>query len=77
MESIIQKLVISPGIAFTAYNRRRNKDPTVLRTSAMILKAKIQSKDSRIAFSHCNFFMENDERASTDFVVYPTGSAVA
>ena len=71
METIIQKLVNSPGITCTLYDSRRKKDPTVLRISTMILKAKLQSKDL------CNFSMENDERTSTDFVVYPTGSAVA
>ena len=41
----------------------------------MDLKAKLQ--DSRIGFSHCNFFMENDEGTSTDFGVFPTGSTAA
>ena len=36
----------------------------------MDLKAKMQSKDSRIGFSHCNFLMENDEGTSTDFGVF-------
>ena len=43
----------------------------------MDLNAKLQSKDSRIGFSHCNFFMENDEGTSTDFGVFPTGSTIA
>ena len=42
----------------------------------MDLKAKLQSKDSRIGFSHCNFFMENDEETNTDFGDFPTGSTI-
>ena len=77
METIIQKRKKSRGITCTLYDLRRNKDLTVLRKSAMDLKAKLQSKDSRIGFSHCNFFTENDEVTSTDFGVFPTGSTVA
>ena len=60
METIIQKREKLRGITCTLYDPRRNKNPTVLRKSAIGLKAKLQSKDSRIGFSHCNFFMEND-----------------
>ena len=59
------------------YNPRRNKDPIVLRKSMTNLNAKHKSKDSRIGFSHCNFFMENDEGTSTDFGVFLTVSTVA
>ena len=60
METIIQKRGKSRGITCPLYDFRRNNNPTVLRKSAMDLKAKLQSKDSRIGFSHCNSFMEND-----------------
>ena len=76
-ETIIQKREKSRGITCTLYDPRRNKNTAVLRKSAMDLKAKLQSKDSRIGFSHCNFFMENDEGTSTDFGVFPTGSTIA
>ena len=77
IETIIQKRGKSRRITCTLYDPRRNKNPTVLRKSAIDLKAKLQSKDSRIGFSHCNFFMENNEGASTDFGVFPTGSTIA
>ena len=75
METIIQKRKKSRGITCTLYDLRRNKDLTVLRQSSCN-GPKLQSNDSRIGFSHCNFFMENDEVASTDFGVFPTGSTV-
>ena len=53
------------------------KNPTVLRKSMMDVKVKLQSKDSRIGFCHCNFFMENYEGNSTDFGVFPTRSTKA
>ena len=77
METVIQKREKSRGITCTLYDPRRNKNPTVLRNSAMALKTKLQSKDSRIGFSHCNFFMENDEGTSTGFGLFPTGSTIA
>ena len=77
METIIQKREKSRGITCTLYGPRRNKNPTVLRKSAIDLKANLQSKDSRKGFSHCNFFMENDEGTSTDFGVFPTKSTIA
>ena len=77
METIIQKCERSRFITYTLYDPRRNKNPAVLIKSAMELTAKLQSKDSRICFYHCNFFMENDERTGTDFGVFPTGSAIA
>ena len=43
----------------------------------MDLEAKLQSKDLRIGFSQCTFFMENDEGTSNDFGVFPTGSTKA
>ena len=48
METIIQKRKKSRGITCTLYDPRRNKNTAVLRKSAMDLKAKLQSKDSRI-----------------------------
>ena len=77
METIIQEGEKSRGITCTLYGPRRNKNPAVLRKFAMDLKAKLQSKDSRIGFSHCNFFMENDKGTSTDFGVFPSGSTIA
>ena len=76
-ETIIQKREKSRGITCTLYDPRRNKNPTVLRKSAMDLKAKLQSEDSRIDFSHCNFFMESNKGTSTDFGVFPTGPIIA
>ena len=38
METIIQKREKSRGITYTLYDPRRNKEPTVLRKSAMDLK---------------------------------------
>ena len=73
METIVQKLENREELIACG----RNKNPTVLRKSLMDLKAKLQSKDSRIGFSHCNFFMESDEGTSTDFGVLPTGSTIA
>ena len=75
--TIIQKRGKSRRIICTLYDLRRNKNPTVLRKSAIDLKAKLQYKDSRIGFSNCNFFMDNNEGASTDFGVFPTGSIIA
>ena len=77
METIIQKRGKSRGITCPLYDFRRNNNPTVLRKSVMDLKAKLQSKDSRIGFSHCNAFMENDWGTSTDFGVFPAGSNIA
>ena len=73
METIVQKLENREELIACG----RNKNPTVLKKSLMDLKAKLQSKDSRIGFSHCNFFMESDEGTSTDFGVLPTGSTIA
>ena len=75
-ETVIQRHKKSRGTACTLSDPRRNKNPRVLRKPAMDLKAKLQSKDSRIGFSHCNFFMENDEVTRTDFGVFPTGSTI-
>ena len=44
METIIQERENSRGITCTLYDPRRNKNPTVLRKSAMDLKAKQQSE---------------------------------
>ena len=73
METIIQKREKSRGITCAVYDPRRNKNLTVLRKFITDLKAKMQSKDSRIGFPHCNFFMENDEGTSTDFGVFQLG----
>ena len=63
MTTIIQKRRKSRGITCTLYDPRRSKDPTVLRKSTMDLKAKLQSKDSRIGFSHCNLWKVTKEQA--------------
>ena len=70
MEAIIQKRIELRVITCTLYNSRRNKDSTVLRKSAMGLKAKQQSKDSRIGFFDCNFPMENYKGGTNDFGVF-------
>ena len=43
----------------------------------MALKVKIRSKDLRTDFAHYNFFIERDERTSTNFGVFLIESVVA
>ena len=50
METIIQKREISRGITCKLFDPRRNNNAAVLRKSMMDLKAKLQSKYSRIDF---------------------------
>ena len=50
METIMQKREKSRGITCTLFDPRINKNAAVLRKSMMDLKAKLESKDSRIGF---------------------------
>ena len=74
MQTTIQKDENSRRISSTLYNPRRKPISNV---AAENMRSKLCSKDLRIGFAHCMNFMENDEKVSTEFGDFPTGSTLA